>query len=90
MPDGITRVILLDMKTAISIKDSVFREAEIMAKRLGISRSDLYTRAVKAFVEMQRTQDVTAKLNEVYAQEDSSLDPLLAEIQSITLNKQEW
>jgi len=78
------------MKTAISISDIVFHEAEETAKRLGISRSELYTKAVKEFIETQRKQNVTAKLDEVYAQEDSSLDPMLEKMQSVTLSEKEW
>ena len=33
------------MKTAIPIRDDVFESAERMASAMGISRSDLYTRA---------------------------------------------
>ena len=35
------------MKTAISIPDPVFRSAERLAARLGLSRSELYCRALK-------------------------------------------
>ena len=34
------------MKTAISIPDEVFRSAERLAQRLGVSRSELYAKAV--------------------------------------------
>ena len=70
------------MKTAISIPDSVFGEAEILAKRLGISRSELFTRAVKQMLAAQRDRAITARLNEVYGQEDSALEPQLTKLQS--------
>lgn len=35
----------LVMKTAISLPDSVFEEAEALAQKLGLSRSELYTNA---------------------------------------------
>lgn len=35
------------MKTAISLPDSVFEEAEALAQQLGLSRSELYTKALK-------------------------------------------
>jgi hypothetical protein len=38
------------MKTAISIPDDVFEQAERAAKRLGLSRSELFTRAVKEYL----------------------------------------
>lgn len=67
------------MKTAISIRTSVFLEAEEYARRKGISRSELYTTAVAAY--LQREQAVTSQLDEVYAEEDSSLDSELHAMQ---------
>jgi metal-responsive CopG/Arc/MetJ family transcriptional regulator len=70
------------MKIAISIPDGVFHAAEQTAKRLSISRSALYTKAVEAFLEAHRTEGVTEKLNEVYGTEPACLDPLLARMQA--------
>lgn len=69
------------MKTAISIPDDVFDEAEATARRLGMSRSQLFTRAVAAFVEAHRGQRITDALDRVYGHEPAALDPLLAELQ---------
>lgn len=44
MNRGITNVILRAMKTAISIPDPIFEAAEGFARRLGMSRSELYAR----------------------------------------------
>ena len=41
------------MKTAISIPDPLFGAAERLAKHLGISRSQLYQRALQAFLQEQ-------------------------------------
>jgi metal-responsive CopG/Arc/MetJ family transcriptional regulator len=38
------------MKTAISLPDSVFEEAEALAQQLGLSRSELYTKALQAYL----------------------------------------
>jgi len=38
------------MKTAVSVPDEVFDEAEHLAKRLKISRSELYAKALAEFV----------------------------------------
>lgn len=41
----------------------------------------------------QTTQDkswITEKLNEIYAEEDSSLDPVLAAMQWASLPKEDW
>ena len=81
------------MKTAISIPDDVFNEAELAAKRLGVSRSELYANAVAEFVERYRREGITEKLNTIYGAEEaeeSSLDLNLESLQLETLPKEDW
>jgi metal-responsive CopG/Arc/MetJ family transcriptional regulator len=78
------------MKTAISIPDALFEAAEELAVRLGVSRSELYQRAVRRFVEDHRDEEITAALNRVYDDVDSSLDPVMAAIQATSLGDAEW
>ena len=75
------------MKTAISIPDRVFRSAEQLAARLGISRSELYSNALAALVDKHQDDLVTARLNEIYGpdRENSSLDAELALLQHRTI-----
>ena len=87
---GITSVILLVMKTAISIPNPVFEAAEQLAKELGMSRSELYTTAIAAYVEAHGSEDVTEALNRVYAEEVSSIDPVLVQIQVASLDHENW
>ncbi len=53
------------MKTAVSIPDDVFDDAERLADRLQTSRSQLYARALSEFVARHDEDRVTAKMNEV-------------------------
>jgi len=78
------------MKTAISIPNELFDEAEDVADRLGLSRSQLYTRAVEAFLRQHKRKDVTRALNEVYSRRNSRLDPVLEKMQYLSLPKEEW
>lgn len=50
------------MKTAISVPDKVFDDAERLADRLGWTRSRLYSEAVREFIERQGDDPVTAAL----------------------------
>ena len=54
------------MKTAISIPDDIFVSAEKMAKKLGIPRSRLFTRAIEEFLEKHSKEEITKKLNKIY------------------------
>ncbi len=53
------------MKTAISVPDAVFREAERHARRTGKSRSQLYTEAVTEYIARHASDAVTEAMNTV-------------------------
>ena len=82
---SMTRVILSPMKTAISVPDALFHEADRFAKRRAMSRSELYTRAVKAYLRQE--ERVTEELNAIFEAGDDGLDPLLQELQHRTLRE---
>lgn len=63
------------MKTAISIPDNVYNDAEITAKQLGLARSQLYVLAIKEFIEHHNKENITEKLNLVFSRE-SNVDDL--------------
>jgi len=64
------------MKTAISIPDRLFRQAEKLAKRLGISRSQLFAEAIERRINEEDRSEITRRLNEAYPKGvGSELDP---------------
>jgi transposase-like protein len=80
------------MKTAISIPDPIFAAAEKLARRLGISRSQLYSEAVDALIEKHRYSGVTEQLNAVYEAnpEASRLEQEVEELQSRSVTEKDW
>jgi antitoxin MazE6 len=78
------------MRIAISIPDPVFEAAERSARRLVITRSELYARAVEQFLKRLESQDVTTKLNDVYEEESSTLDPVLERWQAAAIAVEIW
>ncbi len=78
------------MKTAISLPDSVFEEAEALAGQLGVSRSELYTKALVAYLRKYNRNQILNKLNQVYSEESSELDPVLAKMQFMSLSREDW
>ncbi len=78
------------MKTAISIPDKVFRSADSLAKRLGLSRSQLYSTAITEFLSRHQGKQVTDRLNAIYAREDSSLSPDIINMQTKSMAHEEW
>lgn len=69
------------MKTAVSLPDPLFAAADELAGRLGISRSELYARALERFLASESADDVTRRLDEVYADVDSAVPDDLADAQ---------
>ena len=78
------------MKTAISLPDELFLSANELAKRQGVSRSELYATAVSEYLAKHRDEDVTAKLNEVFADEPSGLNPALRAAQARSVSSNKW
>jgi len=78
------------MKTAISIPDDVFAEADRLAQKLNQSRSQLYSRAVREYVARHSADDVTSALDALYAQEASADDEFATSAGKRTLERSEW
>ena len=78
------------MKTASSIPDPLFQAAEEFAQEQGLSRSELYARAIQQYLQTHRYHGITDALNQVYASEASQLDPAFAAAQAGSLPKDEW
>ncbi len=74
------------MQTAITIPDPLFTQADQLAIRLGVTRNEFYLRAVAALSE----DSVTEQLNQVYATEESTVDPVLWKLQMLPLPQDEW
>ena len=78
------------MKVAISLSDPVFRAAEVLAASLRKSRSQLYADALASYVGAHSAHNVTQRLNEVYADESSKLEPVWFKTQSRSLKREAW
>ena len=85
-----TKVILVPMKTAVSIPDPLFEAAEAAAKKLRMSRSQLYATALTEYLETHQAEAVTEALDRVYEEEPSALDPILAAMQYRSLPRDDW
>ena len=77
------------MKTAISVPYELFASADSLAKRMRISRSELYATAVAEYVAKHRSEDITARLNAVYADLTGEVDHALRRVQARTV-AEEW
>lgn len=78
------------MKTAVSIPDRVFKSAEKLARRLGLSRSELYARALADWIERRDEAHITEQINEFLARHPVELDPFVRAAQAKALPKEDW
>lgn len=78
------------METAISLPDPVFEQAEALAQQLGLSRSELYAKALQAYLKRYNRDQILLKLNQVYGDESSELDPVMARMQFMSLPREDW
>lgn len=77
-----------DVKTAISVPDDVYRAAERLARRRRVSRSALYTEALRRLLaDAGGDDDITERLDKVHVDVDNTLDPVLAAGQADALRE---
>ena len=80
----------MGMKVAVSIPDHVFAEAESLVKRFKTSRSELYSRALGAFVGLHAPDRVTEAMNAVVDEVGPGPDGFTAAAARQALNRVEW
>ncbi len=78
------------MKTAISVPDKVFKRAEATAKRLKISRSELYSRALQVFMDTHSPDQVTEAWNSVIEELGQPDTSVSAQASRSVFEKTEW
>lgn len=78
------------MKVAVSIPDRVFQEAERLAAHLKTSRSQLYARALAAFVGTHAEDQITEKMNVVVDAVGASPDPFRRAAAHRIFERVEW
>lgn len=78
------------MKTAVSIPDDVFEEAEALAHRGKRSRSEVYARALSEYVARHAPDRVTEAMDRALEQINEPEDKFAARAARRTLERTEW
>jgi predicted transcriptional regulator len=78
------------MKTAISIPDEVFQEAEKLARRTKKSRSQLFSDAMREYLRRHAPDEITEAMDRACAGLDSTKDEFLATAAQRTLERNDW
>jgi len=80
----------LGMKIAVSVPNEVFDRAERLAKRLEVSRSELYSRALREYLARHSPDEVTRALDRVCEELDTSADDFVREASRRVFEGTEW
>ena len=54
------------MKTAISVENDLLEEADRVAEQVGVSRSRLFSLALRDYLNHRRQEEMIERLNQVY------------------------
>jgi hypothetical protein len=76
----------MQMKTSVSLPDDLFLLAEAAARRLRVSRSQLYATAISDFLNRRQSNAVT-ELNEIYSRRPAKVDSALHRSQVKSIEK---
>ena len=74
------------MNVVVSVPDSILVRADMRARRLGISRSELFARALEAYVRPLTAAEITEMLDALHSDHPTELDPGLRRAQGRTLS----
>ena len=87
---GATASYTQGMKTAVSIPDKLFRQADALARRLGKSRSQVYREALAEYLARREPAAVTVALDHTVDEVGTEVDAWTAEAGRAALEHSEW
>lgn len=78
------------MKTAVSLPDELFEQAERQARRTKKSRSQLFAEALAEYLARHAPDEVTEAMNDVVDRLHEPSDPFVAAASQRVLERSEW
>jgi hypothetical protein len=78
------------MKTAISIDEATYHNAEEAAAGLGLTRSKFYALALDAYLKKLRDDAITEQLNRYYKDHKAAFDEDIQQATYTLFAKEDW
>ena len=82
------------VKTAISLEKNLFNQVNQLANDLNVSRSKLFTLAVKDYLKKQENKKIFAQLNAAYSdspgKEEKSISQAMQKKQRNIVERESW
>ncbi|MGH8980048.1 MAG: CopG family ribbon-helix-helix protein [Acidimicrobiales bacterium] len=67
----------MNVKVAVSIPNELYGEADRIAAREGLNRSELYARALRQYVDDHESDELTRKIDETCETDAEDLAPVV-------------
>jgi hypothetical protein len=77
------------MRVTVTIPDELFKRAERLARKLGVSRSELYTHALREYLAQEERMKVGRVLRKAYAEGWPGVDPAVTAATIMLLRKED-
>jgi hypothetical protein len=90
LDNGYTTCYTQIMKTAISIDEMVYENAEETAGEMGLSRSRLYTLALEEYLQNHKGDAVMERLNRYYTDHKAVLDDDVKQAAYALFSQEDW
>ncbi len=78
------------MKTEMSIPNPLYQRSQQLAQQLEMPLSEFFVVALKNYIELYSSDEVTRQLNDVYTTESSTLAPEFAHLQATSIGHEPW
>ncbi len=77
------------VKTAISIEEPIFKDVNILAKDMNVSRSYIFSQAVKEYIQKHKNRALLEQINAAYndSQEDSLAEEMRIKHSNVVSDK---
>jgi len=76
-------------KTGVSVSPPISEAADRLAKKLGLTLTELYTLALTSYMAKYQ-ENITEMLNSVYEHETSAVEPDVTNAQIVSLDEESW
>ena len=78
------------MKTAVSVPNEVYEQAEELARRTGRTRSEIYSTALRDYLAHHSTDPTTAAMDRALDEIEPGSDPFLEAAAREALSEADW
>jgi hypothetical protein len=91
MPTNTTKAFIgTSVQNELAIPAEICEAAQQITGKLGLSSNALVATVLSDFIQRYSEVDITARLDKIYSDADSTLDPVLGPMQLKSLPKEEW